>query len=200
MFFIKRRKGRFGLHAANNACGREVLRVFDLNSTADAMAREMAAAQHPDVPTNLHPWEIPACVWHTRRMCRRALAGKSGGAWVPAVIVRALQEKGIHVRRMAEDDFTLEGEEQWLIFGERTGPVPAAVAVCGILWLDSSASAPLLLLDQTLPSSFRSFEFYVVTAARDGRGERLKRRCTSSTSARNTTGVKTRSRTKSEVK
>lgn len=69
MFFQKRRSGHFGLHSANNACGREILNVRDLNSMAETMAREMAAAEHPEVPTSLHPRDIPSSVWQMRRMC-----------------------------------------------------------------------------------------------------------------------------------
>lgn len=95
---------------------------------------------------------------------------------MPAVIVRALERQGIQVERKDESEFTLDSDEQWLLFGERTGvgAGPAAVAACGMLWLDRSASAPLLLLDQTPPSSFLPREFFVVRQRAMGTGARLK--------------------------
>ena len=160
--FTKRRRGHFGLHAANNACGRLILNVLDLNFVADTMAREMAAAEHPEVPTNLHPREIPSSVWDMRKRFRQSLAGARGGQWLPAVIVRALEQQGNDVERRDEREFSFDGDEQWLVFGHSKGGGPAAVAVCGILWLDSRASAPLLVLDKRMPSSFLPREFYVL--------------------------------------
>jgi hypothetical protein len=76
----------------------------------------------------------------------------------------ALSKKGFNAHRRPVGELAFEGS--WLVFGDKFDradrPYAHAAALRDGLWMDSESSAPMLLLDCELLSSFRPWTVYLV--------------------------------------
>jgi hypothetical protein len=98
-----------------------------------------------------------------QKRMREMLVDPAGGQWAADCVVRALSKKGFYAHRRPVGELAFEGS--WLVFGDKfhraDRPYAHAAALRDGLWIDSESSAPMLLLDCELPSSFRPWTVYL---------------------------------------